>query len=223
MSKTPQNGSAQGAWTLPLDLHHEFESLCALSTTGELTAEEWARLTEHLAHCDACREAKRQYEQVISTTMPALAVESLAEHKEKDAPGSWSIEEAEARLMESLRDEPAPVRAASVSSSSLRSISRWKPALRYALAASILLACGFAGHRIGVLRERGPVAIHAPATPLAASNPARMNPPASIPTSSLAKKITPEDGQAGASRDRARISEVELAKLKGNLPNWKTN
>jgi predicted anti-sigma-YlaC factor YlaD len=84
VSKTPQNGSAQGAWTLPLDPHHEFESLCALSTTGELTAEEWARLTEHLAHCDACREAKRQYERVISTTMPALAVESACGTRGKE-------------------------------------------------------------------------------------------------------------------------------------------
>jgi len=217
VSKTPQNGSAQGAWTLPLDPHHEFESLCALSTTGELTAEEWARLTEHLAHCDACREAKRQYEQVISTTMPALAVESAAEHEEESAPGSWSIEEAEAQLMESLRDEPAPVRVASVSSSSLRSISRWKLARRYAMAASILLACGFAGYRIGVLRERGSVAIHVPATSLAPSNPARMNPAAAIPPPSLAKKITPDDGQAGASRDQLRMNEVELAKLKDQL------
>jgi len=216
VSKTPQNGSAQGAWTLPLDPHHEFESLCALSTTGELTAEEWARLTEHLTHCDACREAKRQYEQVISTTMPALAVEFLAEHEDKSAPGSWSIEEAEARLMESLQDEPVPVRVASVSSSS-RFISRWKPARRYAMAASILLACGFAGYRIGVLRERGSVAIHVPAASLVASNPVRMNPPASIPAPSLAKKITPDDGQPGARRDQLRMSEVELDKLKEQL------
>jgi len=216
VSETPQNGPTQGIWTLPLDPHHEFESLCALSTTGELTAEEWARLTEHLAHCDTCREAKRQYEHVVSTTIPVLAAESATEHEDESAPGSWSIEEAEARLMESLRDEPAPVRVASVSSSSM-SISRWKPARRYAMAASILLACGFAGYRIGVLRERGSVAIHAPATPLAASNPARMNPPASIPTPSLAKKITPDDGQARTSLDQARMSEVELAKLKGQL------
>lgn len=216
MSKTPQNGPAQGVWTLPLDPHQEFESLCALSTTGELTAEEWARLTEHLVHCNACREAKRQYEHVISTTMPALAVESLAEHEEKNAPGSWSIEEAEARLMESLQDEPVPVRVASVSSSS-RLISRWKPARRYAMAASILLACSFAGYRIGVLRERGLVAIHVPAASLAPSDPARMNPPAITTVPSLAKKITPDDGQPGARRNQTRMSEAELSKLKGQL------
>jgi len=97
------------------------------------------------------------------------------------------------------------------------SISRWKPARRYAMAASILLACGFAGYRIGVLRERGTVAIHAPAISLVPSNPVRMNPPASFPAPSLAKKITLDDGQGGASRDQLRMSEVELAKLKGQL------
>lgn len=216
MSKTPQSGPAQGVWTLPLDPHHEFESLCALSTTGELTAEEWARLTEHLVHCDTCREAKRQYERVISTTMPALAAESAPEHEDESAPSSWSIEEAEARLMESLRDEPAPVRVSSVSSSS-GFISRWKPARRYAMAASILLACGFAGYRIGVLRERGSVAIHVPAASLAPSNQARMNPPAITTAPSPAKKIPLDYGQGGASLDQLRMSEVELAKLKGQL------
>lgn len=216
MSETPQNGSAQGAWTLPLDPHHEFESLCALSTTGELSAEEWERLTEHLAHCDACREAKRQYERVISTTIPALAVGSVAEHEDESAPGSWSIEAAEARLMESLRDEPVPARVDSVASSS-RSTSRWKPARRYAMAASILLACGFAGYRIGVLRERNSAAIHPPATPLASSNPARLNSPATIAAPSLAKKIEPYDGQAAAWRGQARMSKVELVKLKVQL------
>jgi hypothetical protein len=220
VSKTPQNGPAQGVWTLPPDPHHEFELLCALSMTGELAAEEWARLTEHLAHCDACREAKREYDRVLSTTMPALAVESYAEREEEGAPGSWSIEEAEARLMESLRYEPEPVSADSVSSSPRfisRSISRWKPAFRYALAASILLVCGFAGYRIGVLRERGSVATNVPAASLAPSNPARMNPPAITTVPTPAKKITPDDGQAGASRDQLRMSKVELAKLKGQL------
>jgi hypothetical protein len=44
-----------------------------------------------------------------------------------------------------------------------------------------------------------------------------MNPPASFPAPSLAKKITPDDGQARASLDQARMSEVELAKLKAQL------
>ena len=91
------------------DLHHEFQALCALSTTGELTAEEWARLTDHLAHCDHCREAQRQYERVVTTVIPAMAAESASEPDDVSAPCFWSIEEAEATLMESLRGEPAPL------------------------------------------------------------------------------------------------------------------
>jgi len=51
-----QNGSSHGVWTLPHDPHQEFQELCALSTTGKLTAEEWKRPNGHLAHCDACRK-----------------------------------------------------------------------------------------------------------------------------------------------------------------------
>lgn len=215
MSETPQNGSTQSAWTLPSDPHREFESLCALSTTGELSGEEWKRLTEHLAHCKACREAKRQYERVISTTIPVIAAEYAMEH-EDDASGSWSIEEAEARLMKGLRDEPMPLRVDSDSSSS-RFTSRWKLALRYAIAASILSACGLPSYRIGALRERDSVAVHLPANPSAPIETVRLNPPASIAAPSPERKSDPNDGQAALWRDQARKNDAELAKLKDRL------
>src|SRR5580658_2294166 len=142
------NGSSHGAWGMPADPHNAFEKLCALSTTGELTAEEWARLSRHLVHCDACRELKRQYECLIATRIPALAVELSTDQDEENAPGSWSIEEAEATLMNSLRNEP--VLTAGHSISLVRSAG-WKHALLYAVAALILAACSLGGYRIGVL------------------------------------------------------------------------
>jgi hypothetical protein len=51
VSEKGYSGSSHG----PADPHQEFQELCALSTTRELTVEEWARLIEHLAHCDSCR------------------------------------------------------------------------------------------------------------------------------------------------------------------------
>ena len=57
---------------MPEDPHGEFQELCALSTTGELTAEEWARLTEHLVHCHSCRLASKDYDRVIAMALPAL-------------------------------------------------------------------------------------------------------------------------------------------------------
>jgi len=100
------NSSNEGAWTLPPDPHEEFEELCALSTTGELTAEEWARLEQHLAHCDACRESQRLFEHVVAMAIPLMAEEVDAEQNLGSSSDSWSIKEAEAALMESLRDEP---------------------------------------------------------------------------------------------------------------------
>ena len=76
---------------MPPDPHEEFEELCALSTTGELTAEEWARLEQHLAHCDACRESQRLFERVVAMAIPALAEEDGADHLDGSSPDSWSI------------------------------------------------------------------------------------------------------------------------------------
>jgi hypothetical protein len=56
---------------LPRDPHEDFQELCAVSTTGGLTAEKWSRLNAHLAHCDACRRILDQYERVIATAIPA--------------------------------------------------------------------------------------------------------------------------------------------------------
>src|SRR5580692_2966734 len=160
------------------DPHREFQELCALSTTGELTSEESARLMGHLAHCESCRDAKREYERLIATTIPALGAESAENEDYEDAPGIWSLEEAEATLMETLRLEPAPPIARPVTHPALRPVSPgWKPALRFAAAAVILLACSLAGYRIGVLRGHGPGAAVPSAGPIPSRVEPRPNPP----------------------------------------------
>lgn len=62
---------------LPSQFHEEFFELCALSTSGSLTPEEWSRLDEHLKTCEWCRERKAQYEQIAFDVMPALAAELM--------------------------------------------------------------------------------------------------------------------------------------------------
>ena len=85
----------------PNSPHDEFLELCALSTSGELTGEEQKRLQGHLEVCPSCREAMKQYEAVVSKTIPALAPDP--ENLESDA--SWSREEqdqAESALFQRL-------------------------------------------------------------------------------------------------------------------------
>jgi hypothetical protein len=196
------------------DPHQEFQALCALSTTGELTAEEWARLSEHLMGCNACREAQRQYERVVAATIPALAAESGADEGVESAPGSWSIEEAEDTLMESLRGERAPSRGRPISPSLS---PRWRHVRRYAAAAVILAVCGLVGYRIGIHRGRRMDASVAPAGPLAPSTPLRSDrsAPAALPSED--KKPAPADDQTAALRSQARQNQQELTRLKEKL------
>jgi len=129
--------------------HHEFLELCALSTTGELTAEEWNRLENHLSHCDTCRATKEQYESVIATAIPSLEADSETDRYDDDSPSTWSIEQAESTLMASLdAAPPASVEKTIVPSPSPMGIY----ALRYAAAILILSAFAFASYRFGIWR-----------------------------------------------------------------------
>jgi hypothetical protein len=214
VSEIIHNGSSSGAWTLTHDPHQEFQELCALSTTGELTAEEWARLSEHLIGCDACREAQRQYDRVVAAAIPALAAESGADEDVENAPGSWSIEEAENTLMESLRSEPVPSRIRSISPS-LSPL--WRHARRYAVAAMILVACGLAGYRIGIHQGHRTDASVAPAASPGPSTPSRSDRSGAAALPSEEKRSSPADDQGAALRSQARQNQQELAKLKDQL------
>ena len=203
---------------MPADPHQEFQELCALSTTGELTAEEWARLTEHLSHCASCREAKREYERLIATTIPALGAEAAADECDEDAPGLWSLEEAEATLMETLRREPAPPIARPVPHPVSRPVSPgWKHALRFAVAAVILLACSLAGYRIGVLRGHGSTAAVALAGPTASKVEPRLNPSVGANLPAKEPRTAPSNDQAAALRKQARLDQEEIASLNDQL------
>ena len=185
-----------------------------MSTTGELTVEEWAQLSEHLAHCDSCREAKRHYEQLIATIIPALGAESSTDGDSEGAPGVWSLEEAEAKLMESLRHEPVPSSGHSIS---LVRSPGWKRVRRYAVAALILAACSVAGYRIGVHRGARSDAAAVPVASTAPGNPFHLDPslPANVPAHP--DKGLPADAQAAALRTQARLNQQEITSLKEHL------
>jgi len=81
--------------------HDEFLKLCALSTSGELTAEEQEQLEEHLAVCPSCREAMQQYRAVVAETIPALAPQPESSASDP----TWSEEQAEALFFQRLKVE----------------------------------------------------------------------------------------------------------------------
>jgi hypothetical protein len=207
------NGSSQGAWTIPTDPHEEFEELCALSTTGELTTEERKRLEEHQAHCALCRESQRQFERIVATVIPALAEEEGASLADGSSPGSWSLEAAEAALMESLRGEPSPSNGKSIARSNP---PRWGHAVRYAMAAMILLACSVAGYRLGVYHEYGTNSAIVSAVPTTPNIPPHSDHTAAAIAVSDAR-TTSSESETSALREQIRLGQVEMAKLKDTL------
>ena len=195
---------------MPTDPQEEFEELCALSTTGELTGEEWKRLEQHQEHCALCRESQRQFERVVATAIPALAEEEGANPVHGRSPGSWSLEAAEAALMESLRGDPSP---SSHKSNTPTSPSRWRKARRYAMAATILLACSIAGYRIGVYHEHGTNLAIVRAIPTNPNIPPLTNHNTTGVVVSDARTRSRENATI-ALRQQVRRDQVEMAKLK---------
>jgi Anti-sigma-K factor rskA len=187
------------------DFHEEFLELCALSTTGELSAEEWARLNEHLAQCDACLRASQEFEQVVATTIPALAAESAPEEGVDNPPESWSIELAERTLMESLNAKPSSPKAKS-SAESNPSPLRLSPLL--AIAAMVLAA-----YQIGVHHRRTIDAA------LARTNMQTPNPVPHLGRSDTTAALAngnnrkSEDERAAPYKERTRREQVELNRL----------
>ena len=64
---------------IPSGPHDEFLELSAVSTSGQLSQEDQARLQEHLAVCSACRDALREYESIVNEVIPAIAADEASE------------------------------------------------------------------------------------------------------------------------------------------------
>jgi len=157
-----QGSSELGAEAVPQpESHDEFLELCALATSGSLTGEERKRLEEHLAICPSCRESMRQYEETITTVIPALAPGDFPKNLETDP--TWSQERAEALLFARLaEEEPANISAAERAQTVYESAPPssfsanlgediWRHVwLQYAAAILLVIALGLCAYQIGM-------------------------------------------------------------------------
>src|SRR5262245_32684652 len=55
-----------------MSAHEEFEQLCALATTGDLSSEEFRLLGKHLYECATCRASYRDFHAIIERGLPVL-------------------------------------------------------------------------------------------------------------------------------------------------------
>jgi hypothetical protein len=155
--------------------HDEFLELCAVSTSGQLTGEEQKRLREHLSVCPSCREAMRQYEAVVSKTIPALAPD--LESVESDPP--WSQEQAEAAFFQrlTLEEELGTDRRGAKKDPTSKDVGRfplsasqatWRNVWTlYAAGILLFIALGVSAYQVGIHRGVKTAAI----TPTTSQNP----------------------------------------------------
>lgn len=196
MSNFGHNGSPSGARPLSTDSHEEFQALCALATSGELPEPEQARLREHLAGCSACRQLLKEYEEIAANVLPEIASElhqkaGYAESEDR----SWSLEKAEARLMDSLR-------SASIPANRKQPALLYKPAAKLAIAATLVAALAFGSYQLGRKSElRGAGRNNSPSLP---------GPTATSPLPSTAAKR-----EAETKDKRVADLERELAQGRG--------
>ena len=146
-----------------MESHEEFRELCAAATAGELSGDEQARLSAHLATCPECRRVLRDYELVTVKGVAALAEEhDLASKEGLDS--SWSTEEAEVALFKRLAKEPdRHVSASGNDRAEAQTIGkrftyrpsqfRWREIwMPFAAAILLALALGVAAYKTGLKR-----------------------------------------------------------------------
>jgi sugar-specific transcriptional regulator TrmB len=82
----------------------KYEELCAVSTTGELSPEEWTDLREHLAACSRCSELLNEYTNLAEIGMAKLGP---IVQPDEEASNRFAEKRAELRLTSSLRAKPS--------------------------------------------------------------------------------------------------------------------
>jgi len=143
--------------------HEEFLELCAASTAGELTEEERRKLDDHLSGCASCREALKQFQETVKTTVPAIAAE--LSHDDLQPDKTWSQDKGEEALFERLSNED---RQAGSRGSQNDAIDGSEPShhrayfpsrfdwnqmwMSYAAAILLFLALAISGYRVGIRR-----------------------------------------------------------------------
>ncbi|HEY1759343.1 MAG TPA: hypothetical protein VGG72_28485 [Bryobacteraceae bacterium] len=151
----------------------EFAELCALSTSGELSAEELAALDKHVTGCASCAALLLEYTSLAHVGMAKLAADR---EQEIETPFSYNETKAEERFVAALHNaqphRPARLRPhAHLPSVSRRWQAMKRPALFIGTAALVLVCIGGAfdlGRRVTASHaasESAAVVVHTPAAP----------------------------------------------------------
>ena len=85
-----------------MESHSHYEELCALAVAGQLSPDDWPKLSEHLKTCEQCRDAAVDFEQIAQLLTDAGA-------RQSPLPASDEMAERLSRFTVRARSEGIPL------------------------------------------------------------------------------------------------------------------
>jgi len=198
----------------PAGCSEEFAELCALSTSGELNAQESEKLREHVAICDACATLLREYTSLAQVGMVELAAELAPEVQ---VTVRYSEKKAERRFVSALQSARPNGQPQLLSGLHWPDLAGWErnlrftPAMAFGAAAILLLSIGGAfelGRRIEAHSPNG--------MPVAGGLPLSSPPPSTAPNaenSELRKKLAAVQKSVDKMTAQSAEAEKRVAEL----------
>jgi hypothetical protein len=192
-----------------------FAELCALSTTGSLTEEEWRTLRNHIAKCASCAALLADYQSLTSSGMAMIgAVREIADPV-ADEELSWARADARARLRSGLNGVGRPeLRFNPIKPAGSASLFSWPVTRSLASVAAVLILLMGLAYQLGFKRgTRHPGSMSAP-TEDAESLLRRQLSAVQQEQALLNDKVATDAKTIGSLEGRATRAESDLSQLR---------
>ena len=193
-----------------------FSELCAVSTAGSLTAEEWDMLEAHLARCPQCARLVAEYRETALGGMAVLAAARGSSQHSIDQ--EWDRSAVKAKFLTAISAAdplPAQLLRRAKSAASLR----WLPQLSlsrpnaFLAAAAVLIVAVLIGVQIGYRRAGANVNQVAPSSHALEASLRRQVEEVQAERDTLKQEVADGTNRAASLQDQVTRAEKQAAKL----------
>lgn len=196
----------------------DYSELCALSTTGSLTSDEYRRLQEHVAVCAQCASLLDDYRSVASEGMAKVGAVQSSGRGEFNQEFLWNRDGAKARLLSSLgvpahdsTSQPSESGETALPDAGIWGFGTLSRAMPLLGIAALLLLATFVAYQMGL--KRGTVHMVAPSSKDAEVAFRQELTEVQAQRASLNEKLVADSKVIETLEERTTRTEKELAQL----------